>query len=108
MKTNSGRIFQYDLMRAVAIIAVVMTHSMTKFYHTPLEISISQWLNTFMRASIPVFLFLAGLFFHYKADFNYLKQKFIRVLVPYTIFFIPSTIYIFAQQQHTLTDWSWL
>ncbi len=94
MKNNKSRIFQYDFIRAFAIITVVASHVLTNFENTHAEFKIKEYLNTIIRFSVPIFLFLSGVLFRTTADFEYLKKKFLRVLIPYSIVSIPALAFL--------------
>lgn len=55
---------------------------------------IKEYINTIGRFSVPIFLFLSGLFFRTNGDFKYLKDKVLKVLIPYSIISIPATIFL--------------
>ena len=99
------RIFQYDLLRAIAIIAVVANHTLTKFYNTESDFIIKEYFNTFLRFAVPVFLFLSGALYKKNKKIKYLIHKLKRVLVPYLVYFIPSTLYLFWTYKWPFNDY---
>lgn len=77
-----------DLLRAIAIICVLIIHACNQRYtNTDTELLISAWLTTFTRPCIAIFIFLAGyLFRQSNLNIDYLFRKYQRVLVPYLVF----------------------
>jgi membrane-bound acyltransferase YfiQ involved in biofilm formation len=88
------RIFKYDFIRAFAIITVVMSHIFTTFAVTNFEYGLKEYINTILRFSVVIFIFLAGFFFKDVKDLSYLKTKVLRVLVPYSIVSIFATLFL--------------
>jgi surface polysaccharide O-acyltransferase-like enzyme len=78
-----------DLLRAVAIIAVVIIHTFSRVDTSPLEIVIAGWLRTITRPTIAIFLFVSGMLFsQYQPEIQSLLKRYKRVLIPYTLFSI--------------------
>jgi surface polysaccharide O-acyltransferase-like enzyme len=83
-----------DLLRAIAIIMVLIIHSATRYVHTPAEALIGGWFSQFSRPCIAIFLFLAGTFFITNdLNYGYLLKKIKRVLWPYLFFSFFAIIY---------------
>jgi len=97
MKTVQ-RIFKYDFLRTVAIVIVVANHILTKFDSTPFENSISDYLNTFLKFAVPLFLFISGALYRIDGNWKYLFRKLWKIVSIYLIYFIPSTIYLWWKE----------
>jgi surface polysaccharide O-acyltransferase-like enzyme len=84
-----NRNHRLDLLRAVAIIAVIIIHTFSRVDTSSLEITIAGWLRTITRPTIAIFLFVSGMLFSkQQANIQYLLKRYQRVLVPYTLFSI--------------------
>jgi surface polysaccharide O-acyltransferase-like enzyme len=78
-----------DLLRAIAIIAVIIIHSFSRVDTSSLEIVIAGWLRTVTRPTIAIFLFVSGMLFsQHQAKIQFLFKRYRRVLIPYTLFSI--------------------
>src|SRR3972149_10022559 len=77
---------QLDFMRAVAIMGVLVIHSVGRYRHTDLDLVVAGWLGLFCRPCIAVFLFVSGYLFNEHPDARYLARRLKRVLVPYLVF----------------------
>lgn len=84
-----NRHHRLDLLRAIAIIAVVIIHTFSRVNTSPLEITIAEWLRIITRPTIAIFLFVSGmLFIQYHDRIQNLWKRYRRVLIPYTLFSI--------------------
>jgi surface polysaccharide O-acyltransferase-like enzyme len=84
-----NRNHRLDLLRAVAIIAVIIIHTFSRVNTSPLEIAIAGWLRTITRPTIAIFLFVSGMLFaKYHPRIQSLVKRYKRILIPYTIFSI--------------------
>lgn len=105
--TDEKRIQEYDFLRAFAIITVVISHVFTKFDQTPLEFEIKEYINTIIRFSVPMFLFLAGVLsrIDQAERKKYWFKKSMRVLIPYFVFAIPGLLYPIIKYNWTLDNY---
>lgn len=99
------RIFQYDFIRAFAIISVVFIHVFTSFANTSAEIETKEYINTIFRFGTVIFIFLAGFFFRKNADSKYIKDRLKKILIPYTLISIPATAYLIYSQNWDISNW---
>ena len=90
-----------DLLRIIAILAVILIHTTTRTlelssYHLD-QVPLSLFLNQISRFAVPLFFLISGFVlelnypFH-ATYFTYLKKRFNRILIPYILW---STIYYF-------------
>lgn len=91
--SQSARDGRQDFLRAVAIIAVVAIHSAFGFDSTPGERGVAEWLSTFLRPCIAVFLFVTGYFFPLDPTPGQMGRRFRRILVPYFVFTSLALLY---------------
>lgn len=105
--TVEKRIYSYDLLRTFAIITVIISHIFTNFEQTPLEYEIKEYINTLIRFSVPMFLFLAGALSRIEkiGSKRYWLNKIIRVAIPYFIFAIPGLLYPIWKYDWTISNW---
>ncbi|MEE0935217.1 MAG: acyltransferase [Methanobrevibacter sp.] len=96
MKTKE-RIFYYDLLRAFAIIAVIMCH--VNFYfgplNTPAGIIFQQTFNNIGRLGVPIFLMISGALLlnrDYPSLGDFLKRRFTRIIYPFIFWMILITL----------------
>lgn len=84
-----NRNHRLDLLRAVAIIAVIIIHTFSRVETSSLEIAIAGWLRTITRPTIAIFLFVSGMLFSkYHPKIQSLVKRYKRILIPYTLFSI--------------------
>ena len=105
--TDKKRIYEYDFLRAFAITTVILSHVFTKFDKTPLEYVIKEYINTLIRFSVPMFLFLAGALSKTEkiGSKRYWLKKIIRVAIPYFVFAIPGLLYPIWKYAWTASNW---
>ena len=90
------RITEFDFLRALAIIGVIIIHSSTRYAHPGGEYLIGGWFSTFTRPCIAIFLFISGFLLAGRV-FNgpELIKRFKRVLWPYLVFSALALLYSF-------------
>ena len=89
-QSRNGR---QDFLRAAAIFSVVLIHSVFGFESTPAERTAAEWLSTFARPCIAVFLFVSGFFFPSLPTTGQMLARFQRILVPYLVFSLLALLY---------------
>lgn len=92
MKTKE-RIFYYDLLRAFAIIAVIICH--VDFYfgplNTPFEVIAQLTFHDIGRIGVPIFLMISGALLlnrDYPSLGDFLKRRFARIIYPFIFWII--------------------
>ncbi|MBQ2654133.1 MAG: acyltransferase [Methanobrevibacter sp.] len=97
MKTKKERIFYYDLLRAFAIIAVIICH--VDFYfgplNTPLEVIAQLTFHDIGRIGVPIFLMISGALLlnrDYPNLGDFLKRRFTRIIYPFIFWMILITL----------------
>lgn len=103
-----------DWIRAIAIIFVLVIHSVHQYVNTDNQEIIAGWFSTVTRPTIAMFLFSSGYFFRVNPTFPYLVDRYKRVLAPYLVFsflailyqqrIIRAAGYIIANWDSVLTD----
>ena len=90
MKISQATSNRIQLLRAIAIVAVVAIHVV---YFAPNEIAVRPWINF----SVGLFIFLAGYLTTYslekKTNIQSVGRKLLRVVVPYLIWSVIYTMY---------------
>lgn len=90
------RFLEIDMLRGLAILAMILIH--TTYYFLSDNIALFIW--TWSQFAVPVFIFCAAYLFFQKPQTpssSYLKKRFFRLLKPYYIFllfFIPILYFI--------------
>lgn len=98
-----NRNHRLDLLRAVAIIAVIIIHTFYGVNSSSFEIVIAGWLRTITRPTIAIFLFVSGMLFsRHHPKIQYLMKRYQRVLVPYTLF---SVCYLIVVHGSSVIDY---
>ena len=92
MVKKKDRIFYYDLLRAIAIIAVIICH-MDLFFgilDTPLKIISHMTFREIGGVGVPIFLMISGaLLLNRNYDLSdFLKRRFTRIIYPFIFWFI--------------------
>jgi len=82
-----------DFLRALAIIGVLVIHSVERYADSGLEHIIGGWPGLIARACIAIFLFVSGVLFKKGQDISYLKHRMKRVLYPYLFFSVFALVY---------------
>lgn len=97
MKTKKERIFYYDLLRAFAIIAVIICH--VDFYfgplNTPFEVIAQLTFHDIGRIGVPIFLMISGALLlnrDYPSLKDFLKRRFARIIYPFIFWMILITL----------------
>jgi surface polysaccharide O-acyltransferase-like enzyme len=97
-----------DLIRTIAILAVILIHSTTKilgfFQNDLLHHPLTLFLNQSSRFAVPLFFLISAfvLELNYPQNFNYLfylKKRFSRLFLPY--FFWSLIYYYFVYTYHS-------
>jgi len=92
MKTKKERIFYYDVLRAFAIIAVIICHLDMLFgpLNTTSEILFLKTFHDIGRIGVPIFLMISGALLlnrnHDLSDF--MKRRFTRIIYPFVFWII--------------------
>lgn len=91
---NNGkkRIFYLDLLRAIAILSVILCHAF-QFYPNDFHWGYLAFINTFGYFGVPIFFILSGALLLNKEikPKNFYKKRFSRIIFPY-IFWVSITI----------------
>lgn len=97
MKTKKERIFYYDLLRAFAIIAIIICH--VDFYfgplNTPFEVIAQLTFHDIGRIGVPIFLMISGALLlnrEYPSLKDFLKRRFARIIYPFIFWMILITL----------------
>ena len=93
MKTKKERIFYYGLLRAIAIIGVIICHVDLFFgpLTTPTQIIAQKTFHDIGRMGVPIFLMLSGALLLNKdyGDLSqFLKKRFTRIIYPFVFWII--------------------
>lgn len=81
------RMIKYDFMRSIAVIGVVLGHSLALAADVTENMVIAEkYLTVFMRPVVPIFLFLAGVFYKPRQKVRDLVLRSARILMPYLFF----------------------
>ncbi|OPH57841.1 hypothetical protein BC351_04940 [Paenibacillus ferrarius] len=90
-----SKIYEMDIVRALAILAVVLIHSTSDATVEPTDGSLSQIIfyaiNRACQFAVPLFILISGvvLFYQYYEDWNlksaikYLRKRIWRIAIPY-------------------------
>jgi len=84
-----------DFLRALAIIGVLVIHSIGRYADTEIESMMGGWFALVARACIAIFLFVSGVLFKQNENISYLKHRIKRVLYPYLFFSVFALIYTY-------------
>lgn len=93
MKTKKERIFYYDVLRAFAIIAVIICH-VDHFFGpltTPAQIIAQMTFHDIGNIGVPIFLMISGALLlnrEYPSLGNFLKRRFARIIYPFIFWII--------------------
>ena len=93
MKTKKERIFYYDVLRAFAIIAVIICH-LDHFFGpltTPTQIIAQMTFHDIGRIGVPIFLMISGALLlnrEYPSLSDFLKRRFTRIIYPFIFWII--------------------
>ena len=109
MKTKKERIFYYDVLRAFAIIAVIICH--VNFFFGPViyptETIARMTFHDIGRIGVPIFLMISGaLLLNREYDLSdFLKRRFTRIIYPFIFWFILMTITNIYFKKNLLHIW---
>lgn len=93
MKTKKERIFYYDVLRAFAIIAVIICH-VDHFFGpltTPTQVIAQMTFHDIGDIGVPIFLMISGALLlnrEYPSLENFLKRRFTRIIYPFIFWII--------------------
>jgi len=97
MAVKKERIFYYDLLRAFAIIAVIICH--VDFYFgnitTPVGIIAKMTFHDIGRIGVPIFLMISGALLlnrDYPSLGDFIKRRFTRIVTPFIFWIILITL----------------
>lgn len=103
------RIFYYDVLRVIAIFAIILCHTSGiygKDVYTNLKIAIPSFCNIIGLVGVPLFFMLSGALLlnrNYELS-DFFKRRFTRILYP-AIFWMAITVlifYFFMPQEHIM------
>ncbi len=103
-----NRIIELDMLRGIAIIAVIGTHITTLVLQVYTEqrhiidfgTQLSHFFNQFFRFSVPLFLLLSGLTLTLSQErrglnlFRFYEKRFVKILAPYVLWTVFFTYYL--------------
>jgi peptidoglycan/LPS O-acetylase OafA/YrhL len=100
---KSARIIEFDYLRGLAIVLIVMGHSVTNTND-----GFPVWLENLIRGGTGVFVFISGFFFHHifaqRFDYkNFMSKKVQNVLVPFlsvSAFALVANFFVFLFVDH--------
>ena len=90
MKTKKERIFYYDVLRAFAIIGVIICH-LDHFFGpltTPAQIIAQMTFHDIGNIGVPIFLMISGALLlnrEYPSLEKFLKKRFARIIYPFIL-----------------------
>jgi peptidoglycan/LPS O-acetylase OafA/YrhL len=84
---------QLDLLRATAIVFVLLIHNSLTYESTPSDLFIGGWFSMIARPTIAMFLFASGYFFQETVTLPYLWSRYQRVFIPYLVFSLLALLY---------------
>lgn len=93
MKTKKERIFYYDVLRAFAIIAVIICH-VDHFFGpltTPTQVIAQMTFHDIGNIGVPIFLMISGALLlnrEYPSLEKFLKKRFVRIIYPFIFWII--------------------
>lgn len=92
---NNKRDYNIDMVKAIAVILVVVGHIVQYICakDTYAENLIFRYIYSF---HMPLFMFISGYFSFRKGkaiDLNWLKQRFIRLMIPFLVWILPFYVY---------------
>ena len=93
MKTKKERIFYYDVLRAFAIIAVIICH-LDHFFGpltTPTQVITQMAFHDIGRIGVPIFLMISGALLlnrEYPSLSDFLRRRFTRIIYPFIFWII--------------------
>lgn len=106
-----------DIVRVLAIVAVVVIHVSSQFLNRPEYFgSFSWWLSnvidSFSRVAVPIFIMLSGMLLldeqkKYTVSV-FLKKRFVRVLIPLVVWSVIYILWRIFWLDHTFTPYSLL
>lgn len=101
---NNNRHIEIDLLRGIAILAMILIH--TTYYFLSDPIALALW--NYSQFAVPVFVFCSAfIFFNKSYNFSllYVFKRIKRLLIPYYVFaiFFISLVYFFEPKKVTTT-----
>ena len=113
MKTKKERIFYYDMLRAFAILAVIICH--VDFYfgslNTPIEVIAQLTFHDIGRIGVPIFLMISGALLlnrDYPSLKDFLSRRFARIIYPFIFWMILITLtHFYFHKSYTIMWYFW-
>lgn len=110
---NSKRIFYYDVLRALAIVLVILSHTAKQFSYTrpigSLSWSVAVSFQDLAVMGVPIFLMISGaLLLNREYDLrDFLKRRFSRILIPFIFWAVlhPFLFMIFFNNPWTIGEY---
>lgn len=102
-KTESNRIFYFDLLRVIAIIGIVFCHTSISFVIPDMgsiNFYFSSFYDCFREFSVPIFVMLSGALLIGKKDslISFFKKRLSRIFIPFifwcAIYILYATFYM--------------
>lgn len=101
MKPKKTNVYAIDVLRTIAILAVVLIHTSSRtlefFHYDLINFPLTLFLNQLSRFAVPLFFLISGFVLELNYDSNrnyweYLKKRFGKILIPYLFW---SGVYYF-------------
>ena len=111
MKTKKERIFYYDILRAIAIIAVIICH-VDHFFGpltTPTQVLAQMTFHDIGNIGVPIFLMLSGALLlnrEYPSLEKFIKHRFARIIYPFIFWVILILGQLYLHGYNTKFIWS--
>lgn len=116
MKTKNSKkdkyYFEFDLLKGLAIIFVIIGHSLSS-YSPGIENSISSFVFYLMYSfHMPLFFMISGFLFtknisnSFKQKWNVVKNKFVRLFIPYLTYSVITMILKVMFSQYAMNDFA--
>lgn len=98
------RIYYFDVLRSLAIISVLLMHSLSPYFR---DINQTSWhtinlINAIVRYSVPLFVMISGALLLSKTSLQintFIKKRFSRIVIPTLVW---SLVYIYLYRNSTL------
>ena len=97
------RIYEIDVLRGIAFLAVVLQHSLAGFIYNPkvqiYEAIPSAFILNIIRFAVPLFVTITGFSLYYsdkeEGYLSYLKKRFNQIILPYLMWTIIYDLFMF-------------
>ncbi len=110
MKTKKERIFYLDVLRTLAIMAIILYH--VDYFFGPLttqpEIIAHMAIHDFGRVGVPIFLMISGVLLlnkPYPSISDFLKRRFARIVYPFVFWMIVIIVPLYLQGSDLGSIW---